>query len=361
MCSNRPTRRGFTLIELLVVVAIIAMLMSILLPSLGAAREAARAVVCGQRLRDLGNGMGTYFTENRDWIPGYNTSGFKILSSVGHVDKYYGSDVPVQGYDWITPILSGSTEMQGTRAARFAEIVNKFRCPSQKFAKATLYREGLNMCDDRQEFIDIADSGGWTALSYLMPIHFQMWGSNYDGTAIGIGMDGAVPALTDVTTWEVTNTTYRSLLTQVGTPGRKVAAADGTRYLDGDGLLDFDPSPVPRIYGSFTSSGAWWSGSTAYGVKARSRNWNNRAAAKGNPSDGKSLELSYRHGAQKGTPGGSCQDNRGKINALMFDGSVQRFGDRESRNPVYWYPKGSVVKAPTEGMIDDLRRNDLVP
>jgi prepilin-type N-terminal cleavage/methylation domain-containing protein/prepilin-type processing-associated H-X9-DG protein len=62
-------RSGFTLIELLVVVAIIALLISILLPALGAARQQARASLCSAELRVLGQGLTIYVGDNRDVLP----------------------------------------------------------------------------------------------------------------------------------------------------------------------------------------------------------------------------------------------------------------------------------------------------
>ena len=59
-------RHGFTLIELLVVVSIIALLVSILLPSLQKAREAAKTVVCKAQMRQIGFAFVYYGDDNND-------------------------------------------------------------------------------------------------------------------------------------------------------------------------------------------------------------------------------------------------------------------------------------------------------
>ena len=58
-------KRGFTLIELLVCVALIAVLLGLLLPGLGAARAQARRVKCASNLRQLGQTLQMYAGEYR--------------------------------------------------------------------------------------------------------------------------------------------------------------------------------------------------------------------------------------------------------------------------------------------------------
>ncbi|MEL6330910.1 MAG: type II secretion system protein [Planctomycetota bacterium] len=65
----RTGAKAFTLVESLVSIAILGLLMSILLPSLGAAREAGRRVVCLSNQRQLTTALSMYLNDNAEWFP----------------------------------------------------------------------------------------------------------------------------------------------------------------------------------------------------------------------------------------------------------------------------------------------------
>src|SRR3954468_4552800 len=84
-------RHAFTLIELLVVVSIIALLVAILLPSLGKAREQAKTVRCATNMRGIAQGVLAYGTSNNNAT---------ILAVVTHGDTVYP-----EGWFWPTELV----------------------------------------------------------------------------------------------------------------------------------------------------------------------------------------------------------------------------------------------------------------
>jgi len=109
----RARRRegGFTLIELLVVIAIIALLIGILLPAIGKARDTAKALKCQTNNRGIGTAMLLYANDYKDWFPvipssNPNESRADLMSkqqSAGGVAGLFSlfqvGDAEFQGYD----------------------------------------------------------------------------------------------------------------------------------------------------------------------------------------------------------------------------------------------------------------------
>ena len=110
--TSTNSHPGFTLIELLVVVAIIALLVSILVPSLQQAREVTRAVVCASKLNQLYLAL-LWYAEDYDrhlpssnpYIGGDITWNWSLVLARGkYLDgNSYGLRVPLPGTPWGAP------------------------------------------------------------------------------------------------------------------------------------------------------------------------------------------------------------------------------------------------------------------
>lgn len=145
MYSRRKKNyKAFTLIELLVVVAIVALLISILLPTLARARAQALSVRCRANMQQIGVGLVTYHVQNRDYVvPSYNLPQVPGGSSSNVTG---GPDQPLEGW---APIL----DRDGLVPTRERDTIAVFYCPK------TLDVEGMK---NGQTGTDPDNPRGWT-------------------------------------------------------------------------------------------------------------------------------------------------------------------------------------------------------
>jgi prepilin-type N-terminal cleavage/methylation domain-containing protein/prepilin-type processing-associated H-X9-DG protein len=125
MVEYNPKRNAFrfsafTLIELLVVVAIIAVLVAILLPSLQRARDVAKAVHCGANLRQIGIAFESYAQDFNDFVPMASDDGSYAWDN-GGLGKYIAGSLKVTG-------VGGNPTTEKV-------MMNVFHCPSDKITR----------------------------------------------------------------------------------------------------------------------------------------------------------------------------------------------------------------------------------
>ncbi len=103
MCRSSASWRAFTLVELLVVIAIIGILISLLLPAVQAAREAARRSQCANNLKQLATGVLNFEDANKALCPSEIADGYApwtvlVLPYIEQTAVYEKWDLTLQYY-----------------------------------------------------------------------------------------------------------------------------------------------------------------------------------------------------------------------------------------------------------------------
>lgn len=139
---------GFTLIELLVVIAVIALLIGILLPSLGAARQTARTIKCAAGQRSVAQAVAVYQTNSR-YFPAHYVYGYRNEGTEWRFeDQITTNPNPGNGYvHWSYALFSDGSAAE-----------DAFKCPTVPNGGAPATNPGSNPRD--WELDQLNDLGG---------------------------------------------------------------------------------------------------------------------------------------------------------------------------------------------------------
>jgi len=144
MRNYNRLKAGFTLVELLVVISIITLLMGILMPVLGRAREAARSTICMGNVRRISMAGYIYSIEGDGDFPPYRMRRVKPTDPDGYVNEYGRKNPRWQWFfdHGIGPVINPSPHVESINKKGYFDdddtliITNDyFMCPSFKHGR----------------------------------------------------------------------------------------------------------------------------------------------------------------------------------------------------------------------------------
>jgi prepilin-type N-terminal cleavage/methylation domain-containing protein/prepilin-type processing-associated H-X9-DG protein len=250
--------QGFTLVELLVVIGIIALLISILLPSLNRARETANRVKCASNLRQIGQAILLYANENKGAYPRTYYASLAAPSSCTWGTNINGGTQPPDPFQTGGPVANDVTSALYL-LLRTQEITSEvFTCPSSNAEKMT-YNGGsntaLNFCNFAYSYSqqNQAGSGGNGVLVNVLSYSYQNPYPDQTAVAAGFKLNNSISAEFAVASDMNPGTTGNNdnvlnVNSTDSTSNMKRANSnnhdeDGQNVLYGDGHVEFQQNP----------------------------------------------------------------------------------------------------------------------